>query len=542
MNKRLILFLQLGLSVSSICFAQISISHTSTIADLTTDSIGNLLMVDVKGKVYDIGKYQWNNTTARPHSKPILPRSADELNLASLASVKLAKGKLISTDDGLWYSEGTGLKRYYSPGVSFPPRITQMGKGGAYISMLSDNEVLHVYDIDRQLLAYVDKEVRDFVFDKWNCLWYLKGNQVHTYQQLVNKELPLITDLVMQTADQQKRPPPYHLASDEQGVQLSWTGTYAPLYNDLKYAYRTEGADWVALGKQSQLRLDFLSPGRHQIYIKAIGLNGADAILGPIEIAIKDKGLDRFFPWVMAALGGLLLLALYGRQRSRNELVELEKEKDKIKLTLEAALQKQKLGQTQMNPHFIFNALNGISGLISLDRPKEARRALNKFAQLMRTVLDQSRVEAISIVQEKQFIDDYLSLEKLIRNEHFEYELVFEVDDNILIPPMIIQPFLENAIIHGFKNLPRKGFLSVVATDKGRHVQVRVTDNGQGRAYSAEHSTKSHESAALSIIEQRLKLIDKWSDMSLQYEDLEDEEGKPNGTSVILKLPKMNRV
>ena len=150
---------------------------------------------------------------------------------------------------------------------------------------------------------------------------------------------------------------------------------------------------------------------------------------------------------------GLLGLSFIGSLRARSQMKSLVEEKEKIKMQLALVNEKQKLGQAQMNPHFLFNALNGISGLIATKDLVHARKSLQSFSKMMRTVLDGSRSQSISIGEEIQFLSSYLRLEQMLRPDNFEFTINSALPEETLIPPMIIQPFVENAVIHGMGGL-----------------------------------------------------------------------------------------
>ncbi|MBT8219818.1 MAG: histidine kinase [Bacteroidia bacterium] len=225
-----------------------------------------------------------------------------------------------------------------------------------------------------------------------------------------------------------------------------------------------------------------------------------------------------------------------------------QKEKEAELLKLQAAKLQLKALRAQMNPHFIYNALNAIQHFISSRRDKDAATYLAKFAVLMRKSLDYSDKEYISLEDEVAFIRDYLEINQKLR---FEESLSYSIhvqesieDDLIGLPSMIIQPYVENAIEHGIRLKPDGHIeISFIQTDEA-HVLCSIEDNGIGRTAALEHKAAredypSYESRGTNITEQRLQLINKTNQKSLFVKtiDLYDEGEKPIGTRVEIRIP-----
>jgi sensor histidine kinase YesM len=208
----------------------------------------------------------------------------------------------------------------------------------------------------------------------------------------------------------------------------------------------------------------------------------------------------------------------------------------------------------QMNPHFIFNALQSINGYIARNDSAEARKYLAKFGKLMRMTLENSRTPYTSIEQETELLYNYTLLEAMSQGDRFE--TVIEVDEDIrhestFIPVMLIQPFVENAIIHGLKHkIEGGGILNIrfiiEGKEKGdhgyqRYIICEIQDNGVGRKKSAEYEAgikKDHKSAALEITRERLAQMNEPDKpkSSVEIIDLEDANGESLGTKVIIRI------
>jgi len=197
----------------------------------------------------------------------------------------------------------------------------------------------------------------------------------------------------------------------------------------------------------------------------------------------------------------------------------------------------------QMNPHFIFNSLNSINNFISIQDERSANRYLSEFARLMRSVLDNSKQDFISLSEEIRLIEVYLKLEHLRFRDSFDYS--FYVDpqidvDAVQIPPMIVQPFVENAIWHGLRHKEGKGFLKVLIGQQSDHVNILIEDDGIGRERSKQLKTRNqqrHKSTGIRNTEERLTLIESLYNQRVQVVVEDVMEGELcKGTRVELKL------
>lgn len=255
------------------------------------------------------------------------------------------------------------------------------------------------------------------------------------------------------------------------------------------------------------------------------------------KLKIRDFEANRSRNVLIITLISLALLsvALYSiyRQRLLNN--------DRQVLLLE-----QQALQAQMNPHFIFNALNSIKLYIINNEQKNAVYYLNKFSKLIRNILDVSKVKDVSLKEELDTMDLYMSIENIRFNNEIRYEKQINDSlnlDTIKVPPLLLQPFLENAIWHGLssKNGKKEVILSAFKVSKNL-VEINITDNGVGRKAAMEikkNKSLKRKSVGLDLTTERLKTFsgDFNHDFSLKYYDLRDDDGKPIGTKVALRIP-----
>jgi LytS/YehU family sensor histidine kinase len=203
----------------------------------------------------------------------------------------------------------------------------------------------------------------------------------------------------------------------------------------------------------------------------------------------------------------------------------------------------QKLLRTQMNPHFIFNSLTAIQDFMYKNNAKEAGNFLSRFASLMRQILENSRTEYVTIENEINMLNNYLEIQKLRFEKKFTYEI--NVDRSIdqetySIPPMLAQPFIENAIEHGLIPKKEAGIIYIRLNMQNGLLKYEIEDNGVGRK-EAEHSKEDHKTAnkslATKLTQERIAYLKKQTgkDHSFQIDDL-IEKGKPAGTRVTFSV------
>ncbi|MFL5754248.1 MAG: tetratricopeptide repeat protein [Bacteroidia bacterium] len=204
----------------------------------------------------------------------------------------------------------------------------------------------------------------------------------------------------------------------------------------------------------------------------------------------------------------------------------------------------QRLLRSQMNPHFIFNSLIAIESFIYKNEPKEAGKYLSGFARLMRLILENSREEYVTLEKEIKTLEYYLELQKLRFEDKFTYSIVSEesIDvENIAVPPMLAQPFIENAIEHGIKSGKVKGEISIHFRKVEGQILFEVKDNGIGieKARLLEKEEKKHQSLATVITRERLSILNrrKADKIRLFIEDIKDSLNNVMGTRVSFSIP-----
>jgi ligand-binding sensor domain-containing protein len=307
-------------------------------------------------------------------------------------------------------------------------------------------------------------------------------------------------------------------------------------YNNPKgniYGYRLVGLndEWT-IGDHltNKVKYHDLNPGSYTFEFKAANSDGGwtnDMISIPVRIKPPFWKTWWFISLEVLALGLLIWLFIKWRESRINEQHQTE-------------LLEQRLLRSQMNPHFIFNALGAIQSFIMDREPLEASSYLSRFAELVRSILYSSRGEMISVEKELKILENYCSLQQLRYDHTFDYEII--IDENIdqestLIPSMIAQPFIENAIEHGVRNISEKGqiFIRILKERENDYLTIEIEDNGAGiNRHQDSKKETNHISMATKITAERLKGLNH-SQRELEIIDLSSRNKR--GTLIRFSVP-----
>jgi ligand-binding sensor domain-containing protein/two-component sensor histidine kinase len=312
-----------------------------------------------------------------------------------------------------------------------------------------------------------------------------------------------------------------------------------------RYYFKLDGvdADWLPAESLLVARYTDLSPGRYTFRVKSMNTAG---IFSRNTTYFHIEVQPAFWQtWWFRSLCILLLLGLiYAYFRFRLYLVKKEA-KNRAAFREELAQLEMKALRAQMNPHFIFNALNSIQTFMMKNQTEQALAYLSRFARLIRNVLDTSQLNNISITRECSMLENYLELEKLRLDNKFDYEISVDPaldSDFVEIPAMVLQPFVENAIWHGLLHKKGKGLLRICFIRKNGQIHVTIEDNGIGREAATsikQQSHPTHVSRGLQITKDRLQIYNSRFnlDASFDIDDREDEHGGVSGTRVNLWFP-----
>ncbi|MEP6793831.1 MAG: histidine kinase [Saprospiraceae bacterium] len=305
-----------------------------------------------------------------------------------------------------------------------------------------------------------------------------------------------------------------------------------------QFAYKIgEQSEWIQIGQQRSIYLSNLSPGEKLIMIKATGLSGEEKSAS-LKVNIRAPLWQRSWFIIMAGLvmATLLYLINLGRERRIKE-----------KATLDGMLAEAEMKalHAQMNPHFIFNSLNSIREMIFNKETQDASRYLSDFAILIRMTLDQSSQSYVTLNSTIDYLKKYVEMEK-IRTDNFNIRMTcdeFMDADEIVLPPMLIQPFIENAIWHGMNGDGKQLEICVTFKQQGDNLICIIEDDGVGIQKSLAKKKKypiGFESVGISNIQKRIDLLNKKYNLhsKILVEDKSTLPGSAEtGTIVTISLP-----
>lgn len=392
--------------------------------------------------------------------------------------------------------------------------------------------------------------------DKDGSIWFGTVNGLIRFnpkEKVANKKAPLLSlsdvklfYVSLENFDQFFEEP-LLLKHTENHLSFDFIGVHLVKPEKVSYKWRLLGLEdsFSPLSKERSIQYSNLDPGKYTFEVMAVNEDGAwsEPVLFSFEIK-PPFWQTPFFFWGALLIVLLILVLIYWIITRRVKAKAKERE-NQIRLEKEVLELEQKAMRLQMNPHFIFNAMNSIQSLIGSGNEKDARYYLAKFSRLMRQILDNSRKQLITLQEEVEMLENYLKVETFCSGLNFDYEI--HLDDNlepdfIQIPPMLIQPFVENAIKHGMKGFTAAqiGKISITMKDEGDWLLCVISDNGIGRAKAEELKQKSketyHESAGLNVTAERIRRMANFSEEPLEIIDLVENE-VPKGTKVILRIP-----
>ncbi len=264
-------------------------------------------------------------------------------------------------------------------------------------------------------------------------------------------------------------------------------------YADLKDSHKDSITEAKQREKVAELTEKFESEKKQQ---------QIDVLDAQNEVQALTISQQKYLLIVLVAFGLLFLILGYFGFRNY-----------KTKQQLDTVLLKQKLRKTQLNPHFLFNALQSIQNFVHKNDKEKSSAYLTSYSKLIRLILEKSDENFISVADDQLALESYLNLQQLTHNNSFSYQITVEenVDDDFdLLPSLITQPFVENAVLHGIKNI-EEGFITVVYRKENGRLYVSIKDNGKGFETQTEESKKLHKSMSMGIIKEQLKNLSKTS-------------------------------
>ena len=338
------------------------------------------------------------------------------------------------------------------------------------------------------------------------------------------------------------------------GFRISWFGI------DYKVTYKCmlEGVDtkWIDLQDTSTYNYSNLEPGNYIFKVKAVNPYGAPGEERRLYISIIPAFWQttwfKIFAWIISIAIITSLIYLFYKNKIRQIKLKSELEKEKIlkqqtivEFEKELATINLTALRSQVKPHFIYNCLNSIKLYIKDNQSEIAEEYLTMFATLLRKVLEYSEREKINLNEEMEVLKLYLELEKMRFKDKLEFNIALDPDVDrytIEIPPLLLQPMVENAVIHGILAKKDGGKIKLKAKILNDELlEITIKDNGIGRKRSAEINKSrisSHTSFGTRLTQERIELLNQGRADFISYAitDLLNEDGSAAGTLVIVRI------
>jgi sensor histidine kinase YesM len=353
----------------------------------------------------------------------------------------------------------------------------------------------------------------------------------------------------------------YTITYPSNSLRIEFIGLSYSSFGKITYKYRMKGLEnsWQYT-QNNILEYPALPHGEFDFELIALNSKNIESAIQSIHIIVNPPFWRTWWFYTIIFCLSVFLVYQFIRWRlssmrkshnTMQQILEFEKrnmEAEKKQAEYEKEIidiQNQAL-RLHMNPHFIFNSINSIQGFYASGDVSMAKKYIGKFSTLLRMILDQSKKDLIDINDELKTIEYYLDLNKLRFENKFEFDI--QVDKVLLnereeIPPMLIQPFIENSIIHGIAPLKKMGKVIVRILNDGDYILCEIEDNGVGREYSKKLNTiKNYESTGIKVTEKRINLYNETlksaMPSNLTIIDIQDENGKISGTKVSFRLVK----
>ncbi|MEO8768939.1 MAG: histidine kinase [Ferruginibacter sp.] len=329
---------------------------------------------------------------------------------------------------------------------------------------------------------------------------------------------------------------------NENNLQINYIGISFTSSADLLYSYRLKGLDttWSNSSINNFVIYANLASGKYEFNVRARTPNSDWCEPAIFYFTIKPAFWNSWwFRLLIICLASSMIISIY-RNRIKKIRQEIFIKHQLTELEMTAL-------KAQMNPHFIYNALNSIQALVTSDKKDEAVYYIGTFSRLLRQVLNQSENNVISLEKELHTLELYVGLESLRLNMKPTYEVHIEkgiLTDDEKIPPLILQPFIENALWHGLSKKEGEKKITINITADKNWLTCTITDNGIGRKKSADlkkSTINQHNSKGIDITAKRLNDFNNDKNLPpIRIEDMHDEAGKPTGTKIILHIRRIN--
>lgn len=470
-----------------------------------------------------------------------------------------ARRMIAAHDEGIWAIKSTDLLKVVGDSVHFSVRLPKpVYRMATWKHFLFLSYADGVYRFDTKSGKFESINRTDGyrrmrvvkLFTKSDTLIVLGGKGVQKFPcdiEVANKRAPELR--ITSFKQRQKRLNPdstYAFESTENQIYIGFNARLFSSQKQISYHYRLlPDTAWIVKDHaQSSASFANLAPGSYTFEVRACNEDQACSATKSLQFSIARPLVQTgwFYAFLVLSAALIVFFVLRSRYRSRNKEQRLVLEQQRLRQ--EVFKSKIAAIRSQMNPHFMFNALNSIQEFIITNQQEVASEYLADFADLMRKYLNQSRNDRISIEEEIETLEIYLRLENL----RFDNKLNYAIINNIPtewreseIPVMLIQPFVENSIKHGLLHKKGEKKLQIILQKENADFVCSIEDNGIGRAASSKINKRrsvNHKSFATTAMNDRIEMVHKSIGIRihLDTEDLISDTGNASGTRVKLKV------
>jgi hypothetical protein len=510
------------------------------------------LLADEKKQGFWVGyedgvfKYQYDGSVSElldHEGISVVARSLLQLPADVFAAGSSAKGVLL-------FRNGNEIKRFDISNGLASNQVKKLMYQDGYLWALTEGGLDRIKPATGEILHFMDLTgldnvlVQDFAIVKDNLLLATTFGLLRLPVQPPVLEKKLLFPALTASVSGLSLKDSGYLPADIRDISFHFEAVHFISAENLHYSYRLKGLDSIwhpFLNVSSQVSFYRLAPGSYTFEITASAGNYFHSDIKSFHFSVPR-------PWwqhtlilmtMIAAVLGLIWLALWQWKKS---LIRRQTIREKLVKSQLVAL------RAQMNPHFLYNVLNTVQGLVYSNRKTEAGELLGNFSDLMRKTLQASNQQLTPLNEEIENIRLYLELEKARFDEGFSYAIeVSGIEDprHLFIPSLILQPFAENAVKHGLMHKAGDKRLQIRFEKERDALRVIIDDNGVGRQQSMEINRRSSDkpySFATMAIYERLELFNSLyqKPITCEIEDKKDEQGFATGTCVRIRIPDFN--